>query len=103
MSLFLPLMALSISESHLARQFIWFGSGFIFIVIISFVMSQILWKYFNLEAVRASKIAFIAGLIMTFLWFTLLFNSLISLYLIIIVGIIVVSVLFITVLKFDEN
>jgi len=101
--LFLPLFALSISESHIARQFIWFAAGFAGIVIFSYIISKLLWKSCNLEAIRASKISLILGLILTFIWFTFLFNSFVNLYLIIIIGIIVVATLFITVLKFDES
>lgn len=95
------LLSISMSEGHLVNQFIWFAGGSIVIIIFSFIMFQLLWKSFKVEAIKSSKMSVVTALLLMFLWFTILFNALISLHLIIIIGIIIVSVLFITVSKLE--
>ena len=96
-------LALSLSEGHLAQQFLYFGIGVAIIIIISFILFQMLWKAFNIEALKATKLAITIGLVLAFILFTVLFNTFVSLYSIIIAGIIVVALLFFTVTKLDEN
>lgn len=95
------LLSISMSEGHLVNQFIWFLCGSLVIVIFSFIMFQLLWKSFKIEAIKSSKISIVTALLLIFVWFTILFSALISLHLIIIIGIIIVSVLFITVSKLE--
>ena len=95
------LLSISMSEGHLVNQFIWFLGGSIAIVIFSFIMFQLLWKFFKVEAIKSSKMSVIIALLLMFVWFTILFSAIISLHIIIIIGIIIVSVLFITVSKLE--
>jgi hypothetical protein len=95
------LLSISMSEGHLVNQFIWFAGGSIVIIIFSFIMFQLLWKSFKVEAIKSSKMSVVTALLLMFVWFTILFSALISLHLIIIIGIIIVSVLFITVSKLE--
>ncbi|HPZ07485.1 MAG TPA: hypothetical protein PL110_05185 [Candidatus Eremiobacteraeota bacterium] len=101
MNKFLLLYLFSISEGHLVNQILWFTGGLLLIVVVSFMIFQFLWKSFRLEAIKASKVSIILALILTFIWFTILFNTFISLYLIVIIGIIVTCILFITVSKLE--
>ncbi len=95
------LLSISMSEGHLVNQFIWFLGGSVFIIILSFIMFQLLWKSFKIEAIKSSKISIITALLLIFVWFTILFSAIISVHLIIIIGIIIISVLFITVSKLE--
>ncbi|MEQ8188223.1 MAG: hypothetical protein ABRQ39_09675 [Candidatus Eremiobacterota bacterium] len=95
------LLSISMSEGHLVNQFIWFFGGSLVIIIFSFIMFQLLWKSFKVEAIKSSKISVVTALLLIFVWFTVLLNALISVHLIIIIGIIIVSVLFITVSKLE--
>jgi len=95
------LLSISMSEGHLVNQFIWLLGGSILIIIFSFIMFQLLWKSFKVEAIKSSKISINTALLLIFVWFTILFSAIISVHLIIIIGIIIVSVLFITVSKLE--
>lgn len=100
---FLPFLALEISQGHITRQLILFFAGLFIIMIVSYGIFQILWRNFRLEAIKSTKLSLIIALLLTFIWFTILFNIFISLHLIIIVGIIIVALLFIIISKLDEN
>ena len=97
------LLIFKVSESHLINQFLLLGIGIVIILVISFVMFQLLWKAFSLEAIKSTRLSIITGLLLTFIWFALLFKSLISLHLIIIIAVIVIAILFLTVSKLEES
>jgi len=99
----LPLFAFSISEGHLAGQFLWLGIGIIIIIIFSLIIFQLLWKLFKLEAIKSTRMSLVTGLLLAFIWFTILFSSIISLNLIVIIGIIVLSILFLTISRLNES
>jgi hypothetical protein len=96
-------LSFTIPEGHLANQVLWFAGGLVCIIIFSFIIFQLLWKSFKLEAVKSSKMSIIIALLLVFIWFTILFNTFISIHLIIIIAIIVIGILFVTVIKLEES